>query len=175
MRFANNPDSNGIYIYPSVLHLPMMNAIHSKSVLTFQSDFFDMSWEWRAADAPMAPPPGQPVAAYLAARLAEKGIKVLFVTSEAVDSQWMFSVSHNGIKYNMLVGWWLDSVGRWVVQIRKRVGFAGALLGLFGRCRVEDVEPIRRLVDEVVAGDSRFSDVRWLSLQELDEIYWPKE
>lgn len=153
----------------------MSDAHEIKSVLCFQSDSFDTSWEWRDADAPAAPPPGHDVAALLASRLAEKGTNILFVASEADDSQWMFSVRHNGITYNILVGWWLDTVGRWVVQVRRRVGCIGAVLGLFGRRNVDDVEPIRRLMDEIVAGDPRFSDIRWLSLHELDEIYWPTQ
>jgi len=142
------------------------------SVLVFQSLVFDTTWkEWEESDAEPPIALGGDIATYLAACLREKGITILHdAECDAEHGDWNFSVAHRDVKYNVSVG--RDRIGRssddvWIVQLRKRVGCTGGILELFGRRDFEDVQPVREVLDEIVADDATFTDIRWLSFREF--------
>lgn len=102
-------------------------------------------------------PPGEELAAYLAEKMTQRGLKTRVVDNYEDFAWWIESESDQPMPW-VLLGYVDDGPAEWLMQLNSNVGCLG---WLFGRSDEEGCRDFAERLHAVLSSDPDFSDVRW--------------
>lgn len=135
-----------------------------KSIAIFRSAKFDMSWGDGYPETRKCPL-GNDLANYLQTRLKEKGI--LLTSPVGDDGFWVFHDAH----FSIYVHWQPfgePSEDWWVVEVGHQLNFIKRILWF--KANPDDLQPICKVVHEVLLEIPEIHDLKWVDEVEFREL-----
>ena len=145
-----------------------------KTILVFQSDLFVRNWPEEGHDVDSMPSWGKYCADFLMSGLKRKGALLCNAEPTQADGGWVVDLQIGNQRFSLFVQW--TPLGQppadyWAVQSEKIRGPISALFGK--RTSTTELQPLCTLLDEIVREQNGITNIRWLTLEEFKDLYWP--